>query len=339
MYEVKKLYLILESFLGESKNGYYDKEYQYQFPCPCCIGKYGSSETLKYNLEVNIKKGVFQCWKCSSEGEEMHGSIYRLIKMYANETILRDYKAAISSLRESELYKLHFTKDDFAEEVDISIGGDEVTLPPSFKLLSEEDKGAQRPIEYLRNRGVGWDIIKSKKIGYTSFHETEKKSSYRIIIPSYDINGELNYWVGRDYLMNPKRMKYDNPKVEKKDIIFNEVSLQWDADVTLVEGTFDHIVVPNSIPLLGMALNENFKVYWDLFSKANANINIFLDADAFNTVKEIYKRLNHGSLYGRIRYIPIEGGEDPSSIYQKYGKEGIISHLSRPMKIKEVYLV
>ena len=139
--------------------------------------------------------------------------------------------------------------------------------------------------------------------------------------------------------MNPKRMKYDNPKVEKKDIIFNEVSLQWDADVTLVEGTFDHIVVPNSIPLLGKALNENFKVYWDLFSKANANINIFLDADAFNTVKEIYKRLNHGSLYGRIRYIPIEGDEDPSSIYQKYGKEGIISHLSRPMKIKEVYLV
>ena len=94
----------------------------------------------------------------------MHGSIYRLIKMYANETILRDYKAAISSLRESELYKLHFTKDDFAEEVDISIGGNEVTLPPSFKLLSEEDKGAQRPIEYLKKRGVGWDIIKSKKI-------------------------------------------------------------------------------------------------------------------------------------------------------------------------------
>ena len=118
MYEIKKLYLILESFLGESKSGYYEKEYQYQFPCPRCIEKYGSADALKYNLEVNIKRGVFQCWKCSSEGEEMHGSIYRLIKMYGNDTILRDYKSTIASLRESELYKLHFSNDDFAEEKD-----------------------------------------------------------------------------------------------------------------------------------------------------------------------------------------------------------------------------
>ena len=338
MYEIKKLYLILESFLGESKSGYYEKEYQYQFPCPRCIEKYGSADALKYNLEVNIKRGVFQCWKCSSEGEEMHGSIYRLIKMYGNDTILRDYKSTIASLRESELYKLHFSKDDFAEEKDFSLGGSEISFPPSFKLIEKDIKGSERPLEYLQKRGVGWDIIESKKIGFTSFQETEKKSSFRVIIPSYDLNGDVNYWVGRDYLGNSKRMKYDNPKVEKKDIIFNELTLQWDDDITLVEGTFEHIVVPNSVPLLGEALNENFKLYWDLLTKANANINIFLDGDAFGTVKEIYKRLNHGSLYGRVRYIQVSGDDDPSSIYQRDGKRGIISHLSTPRKIKEQYL-
>lgn len=104
--------------------------------------------------------------------------------------------------------------------------------------------------------------------------------------------------------MNDKRVKYDNPKVEKKNIIFNEEKIQWDADITLVEGPFDHIVVPNSIPLLGKALNDGYKVYWDLLYKAKGKINIWLDGDAFQTVKETYSFLNHGDLNGRIRYIP-----------------------------------
>ena len=100
-----------------------------------------------------------------------------------------------------------------------------------------------------------------------------------IIIPSYNALGELNYWVGRDYLPPMRnehskvlngvsqiiphtysRLKYDNPKVEKKNIIFNEEKIQWDADITLVEGPFDHIVVPNSVPLLGKALNKEYKL-------------------------------------------------------------------------------
>ena len=168
-----------------------------------------------------------------------------------------------------------------------------------------------------------------------------KKYSYRVIIPSYNAIGELNYWVGRDYLpKNPKfeRTKYSNPKAEKKEIIFNEERIQWDADITLVEGAFDHIVVPNSIPLLGKALDKDYKLYWDIITKANAKVNIFLDGDAYGTVKEIYKLLNHGRLYDKVRYIPVGEKDDPSSLYQEGGYKKIAEHLANAQQIKEVYL-
>ena len=125
---------------------------------------------------------------------------------------------------------------------------------------------------------------------------------------------------------------------EKKEIIFNEDRIQWDADITLVEGAFDHIVVPNSIPLLGKALDKDYKLYWDIITKANAKVNVWLDGDAYGTVKEIYKLLNHGRLYDKVRYIPVGENDDPSSLYQKGGYKEIARHLSNAQQIKEVYL-
>jgi DNA primase len=246
----------------------------------------------------------------------------------------------LRSIRSSELYKLHF--DDFDTSV---VEKEDLKFPSSFKFFKKGEKYNYGAFKYLENRGIGWDIIERYKIGYTEKEEEidMKKYSYRVIIPSFNGFGDLNYWVGRDYLPKndkyPLRVKYDNPKVEKKNIIFNEEKIQWDANITLVEGPFDHIVVPNSIPLLGKSLNKEYKLYWNLITKFNGNsLNIFLDADAFSTVKEIYKFLNHGNLYGKVRYIPVEGDEDPSSLYQKGGYKEIARHLSNAQQIDEVYL-
>lgn len=341
--ELEKLYNILTVFLGEAKNGFDENTYQYQFPCPRCIDRDGYMEARKYNLEVNIQKQVFQCWKCSSMDEDMKGSITKLIRMYGNEKLLSEYKDIIRSIRDSELYKLHFNDSDFNIDTSI-IEKEDLKFPPSFRLFKKDGKNNYGALKYLQDRGIDWNIIERYKIGFTEREEDEKmrKYSYRVIIPSYNALGELNYWVGRDYL--PKsdkfnlRTKYANPQVKKTEIIFNEEKVNWDADITLVEGAFDHIVVPNSIPLLGKALDKDYKLYWDLITKANARINIFLDADAFSTVKELYKTLNHGKLYGRVRYIPVEGDEDPSSLYEKGGYKKIVEHLRNAQQIEEVYL-
>jgi DNA primase len=341
-HEIEKLYDILASFLGEAKNGFNESSFQYQFPCPRCIENKGQQEARKYNLEVNIQKQVFKCWSCSSEDDVMKGSVIKLIKMYGSDALLAEYKDTIRSIHESDLYKLHFNKDDFNIDTSMVVKED-LKLPSTFQLFDRNKRNHYSALKYVMERGLTWDILEKYKMGYTLREEDDgmKKYSYRVIIPSYDRLGELNYWVGRDFL--PKndqftRTKYANPKAEKTEIIFNEEKVQWDADITLVEGAFDHIVVPNSIPLLGKALDTDYKLYWELITRANAHINIFLDADAFQTVKQVYRLLNHGRLYDKIRYIPVGGDEDPSSLFEKGGYKAIVEHLRNARQIDEVYL-
>jgi len=330
-YFLQTLQGILSSFLGEPKRDI-NESGQLQFGCPKCAENFGNSELDKYNLEVNVRNGKFNCWKCSSVHDEMHGSVYKLIRMYGNETILKQYKDAIRDFKKSKLYELNFVTDDFADENQFEEEG--VRLPRTYHKLTETDT---KPIEYLKSRGIDWDIIEEYDIGVTAYEDKDKICSNRIILPSRSILGTIDYWTGRDYTKKSKQ-KYYNPKVERKDIIFNEYKLQMDADITLVEGPFDHIVVPNSVPLLGKQLKTDFAIYNKLMSYANANVNIFLDGDAFEDAKKIYALLNQGRLQGKVRYIPVNEEFDPSEIYRVYGKKGIITCLKNATTISNVYL-
>ncbi len=332
MDELGKIYTILVSFLGEAKNGFDGKNMQLQFACPRCIEHYGNSEEKKYNLEVNIQFQVFHCWKCiSSDDYEMKGTLRKLIKLYGNDRLLKEYMEIMNSIRSSKLYKPDFINTSVCKT-------EELTVPSNYHSLKKRVYGDERALKYLSKRGINARIINEFNIGFTSYDENNKIASNRIILPSYDKFGELNYWTGRDFTENNKRQKYFNPKVERKDIIFNEEKIEWDADITLVEGPFDHIVVPNSIPLLGKSLTTEYKLFWEILKNANANINIFLDADAFESVKKIYGLLNHGRLYGKIRYIPVGEDLDPSKIFEIGGNRLIVKYLHNATKIKEEYL-
>ena len=339
--EIIRMKNILDSFLGEPRQEL-TESYQLEYPCPKCVEKYGNGEVRKYNCSISLSLQKFNCWKCSDEGEKMSGSILKLIKLYGNDQLLKDYKEAVRSFRESDMYKLNFSDDDFNIDTK-SVEIDDLRLPKEYRQL-QRDKYVPKPvIEYLSKRGIGWDIIEKYNIGYTMFVKDSFIPSYRVYIPSYDKYGDLNYWTGRDYLNRENIVKYYNPKVERKSIIFNEEKLQWDADITLVEGPFDHIVVPNSVPLLGKVLNKEFKLYWEIINHAEANkdvkVNVFLDSDAYDSAKAIYKELNHGSLYGRVRYIPVAADLDPSKIYELYGYKGIVECLRAARKIDETELI
>jgi DNA primase len=213
-----------------------------------------------------------------------------------------------------------------------------LALPDMYIPFEKGKMCPKKPLEYLQERGIGWDIIEKYNIGYTSYNPNHRDISNRIILPSHNADGKINYWTGRDYSGYCKNQKYFNPKVERKNIIFDEDKIQWDADITLVEGPFDHIVVPNSIPLLGKSLKNDFYLYQKLVLSANANINIFLDNDAKNDALTVYKLLNQGRLYNKIRYICADSGKDPSDIYRERGKKGIIENLRKATKINEVFL-
>lgn len=310
---------ILENCLGSPKK-HNTNTCQISFDCPVCSyeikGLYNGDG--KGNLEVNYNFNVFKCWACS-ETHQTHGTIYKLIKQYGNKELLKKYKLVTPDI-------IQYHKPNAEKK---TIDG----LPNEFIPLTIErdEKGYKSAITYLSKRGIGLDIIERYNIGYCPYGEY----GGRIIFPSYDIYGDVNYYSGRSYDKFNK-LKYKNPDVSKSEIIFNEGLINWDSNVYLVEGVFDHIVVPNSLPLLGKVISD------DLFGKvvknAECKVIILLDSDAYEDSIKLYKRLNSTKLMGRVLIIKLPNGYDISDVNQRLGKKGVINILSTAKKIKESLL-
>jgi hypothetical protein len=295
---------IFESFLGDVRK-HNEHTGQISFDCPACaIDKDMAEGDGKGNLEINYHKGVYKCWACQ-DINGMHGSIVKLIRKYGSAKHLRDYMLVKPDSSE------FFTKED--KEII-------VTLPEEYKKLSEcgaNDYSANYALRYLRNRGITNEIIEDFEIGYAS----RGKYFNRIIIPSYDSYGDLNYFISRWYGKEYNKLKYLNPSAEKQEIIFNEGKINFDSTIYLVEGVMDHIVVPNSVPLLGKIVSA--KLFDTLNEKAMANVVVVLDGDAKDDAKNLYASLNSFNLKNRIKVAFCPINHDPSSIYEKLGANGI----------------
>jgi DNA primase len=304
---------ILEDFLGETRK---HNEYsgQVSFDCPACSAEKGIVDgDGKGNLEINYNRNVYKCWSCA-ETNNMSGSVIKLLKKYGGKNSLRDY-LLVRPDADNIIEKEH--KDII------------VTLPEGYKKISEvtiKDYNYNLALKYLRERGITDKIIREFNIGYTNKGEFFN----RIIIPSYDSDNKLNYFIARWFSPKYTKLKYINPTTEKQEIIFNENKINFDSTIYLCEGVFDHIVIPNSIPLLGKFISE--KLLELLYEKANCNIIIVLDSDAVKDAINLYKTLNFGNLTDRIKICVPSINEDPSSIYQKLAYKGIISLLRTSRK-------
>lgn len=325
-----KLLSILESVFGESKNGCSDNG-QVQFHCPNCE-PYGGS---KFNLEVNFRLGKFNTWCCP----EHKGKISNLIKVYGNSETLKQYFNEIKDIKNSKLYQLNFGDNDFENE---DFGEEIYEIPKCCERLNKNNYEHKDAFYYLYNRGINDTIIKKYNIHCTTWCDDWKMRN-RIIFPSYDKFGNLNYWQGRYYGNSNSKFitKYYNMDIDKKNIIFNEKLIQssYDGNIVLVEGVTDHIVTPSSIPMMGKVLMRDSYLYKELIKRCNGNIIIFLDGDATKDVKKIYKLLNTGKLYNKIYYIPINNMElDPSKIYQIGGHKLISKYLRTAKQFNEIEL-
>ncbi len=150
---------------------------------------------------------------------------------------------------------------------------------------------------------VRGEIIKKYNIGFCD----RGSHTGRIVVPSYNSEGELNFFVSRSW--NPKaKLKYKNPEAAKDFLIFNESLIDWKKDIYLVEGVFDGFFLDNSIALLGKYVNDNL---WEmLYTKAKKNIIVCLDGDAYGDAKNIYDKLNGGNLYGRVKLVKLPKDKD-----------------------------
>jgi len=305
---------ILEDFLGDHKKHNPDKG-QISFDCPACANDKGLPDgDGKGNLEVNYEKGVFKCWACAQQNN-MSGGLKYLISRYGDPKHLREFKVFAPN------YQFH------KEKGEVKVMSE---LPKEYLPLTEEypyDIDYNMAIRYLTKRRVSMDIIKKHKLGFIK----EGEYAGRVIIPSQSNEDTINYFVGRAY--GKVKPKYLNPDIEKQTIVFNEKLINWDATIYLVEGGFDHIVIPNSITLLGKYMYD--KLLKLLIDKAMGYIVVVLDGDAEDDAKDLYRILNTGRLRGRIRIILLPEKLDISLINEKYGRVGLLRYLKTAYKLKE----
>ena len=101
-------------------------------------------------------------------------------------------------------------------------------------------------------------------------------------------------------------MKYKNPPVSK-DIIFNELLIDWEEPIVLVEGIFDAVQAKNSIPLLGSTISVNSNLFNKIIEHSST-VYFALDKDAENkSFKIINMFVEHGI---EVFKINIDGYED-----------------------------
>lgn len=290
--EYEPIIEILEDIFGDYKL-HSDYKGQISFDCPVCSYdiKQLDHGDGKGNLEINYRRGVYKCWSCA-ETHDTHGSIYRLVKKYGNP---RQNKKFLLLMPEEvdevkRIYKKVYLPKEFISFKDVSQG---LKLTPQFK----------QAWNYIKKRNITDEMIAKFNIGfcYTGLYEN------RIIIPSYDTELTLNYFIARSYLSKTK-LKYKNPEVQKEIIIWNEHLINWEERLYIVEGAFDSIFVPNSIPMLGKFMSDN--LFKTIYTSAKKDIVIVLDPDAWNDATKLYHKMNCGKLMGRVFVVKLEGNED-----------------------------
>ena len=277
------LVTLVNSVLGSGKS---TARNNYAYHCPFC---HHHKPKLEVNLTENREgKNPWHCWACDVRGTTIY-SLFKQIKVDSNKY--------------GELKSLVKTSKSIKETQVVS----SVSLPNEFISLSTgdlNDISARHARAYLKSRNISkYDIIKYN-IGYC------KSGLYNnmIIIPTYNKEGQLNYFTARSFEKEPY-IKYRNPSASR-DIIPNEHLINWNIPIVLCEGLFDAIAIKrNAIPLLGKNIQSSLmkKIVTSLVDK----IYIALDRDA---IKQALKFCEKLMAEGKEVYLVDLQDKDPSEM-------------------------
>ena len=243
---MNKLIHLLERTLN-SRSKKLTKQDEYMFFSPF-VSHY------KPKLQINMSSQKWHCWVSNQGGY----SLYSLFK-----------KINADSRYFNELKDIVFVPTKKEEKESNVI----VSLPREYQSLTSKSKSLfyKHAMNFLTKRGLDNIDIKKYKLGFCDNGVYQN----RIINPSYDENGILNYFVGRSFMGG---MKYKNPNVSR-DIVPFEWFIAWSYPIVLCEGVFDAISIrTNAIPMLSKKPSKSLLI--KIFEKKVKTIYIALDDDA-----------------------------------------------------------
>jgi len=264
---------------------------EYEFFCPNC-------HHHKKKLQVNLQHSLFHCWVCEYKAK----SAYSFFKKFFPDC-LHHFKNEKNSLKFTEIDYGYNEQEN--EKYDDGI----LKLPPEYTPLFDNSNANTQALRYLKNRGIENGSIKKYQIGFCE----NGKYRNRIIIPSFDKNNKLNYFIART-IEKENHKRYDNPPIDHVSIIPLESTIDWTYKITVCEGMFDAIRIDhNSIPLLGKNIDFN----WLLFQKlkeSKVDVYLALDNDMAG-IKAMIKISRTFLEYGmNCYYVDISPYHDPAEI-------------------------
>ncbi len=253
-----RLTQLIESILGKGK---VTNKGNIAHHCPFCQSR---QKKLEVQSVTNDKgENPWHCWVCNKSGK-------KLTSLFKALNVGRDKIA--------ELYKVLSIQPKYSSnQIDSTFQSTTaIDLPKEYIPLFKTSESIEykNAIHYLRSkRKITLSEIVKYNIGYCESGEYAKK----IIIPSYDEFGKLNYFVGRAYY-EAESFKHKNPEVSKNCVGF-ELFINWSLPLVLVEGSFDAIAVRrNAIPLFGKTISEDLRK--KIIENKVSQLYICLDKDA-----------------------------------------------------------
>tara|TARA_Y100000114_G_scaffold123033_1_gene118514 strand:+ start:1130 stop:2032 length:903 start_codon:yes stop_codon:yes gene_type:complete len=231
------------------------------FFCPFC-------HHHKPKLQISLLSQKWHCWVCNKKGR----SLYTLLKL------IKAPKALIDEVRE---YKPKYKKEVQQSK--------DLFLPKEVQSFFYGNNSVyyKQAVQFLKDRKLDVEEIARYGLLYCA----EGEYAERIIIPSYDKDGILNYFTARSF--TGSNYKYKNPRVSR-DVIGFELFVNWSEPIVLCEGPFDAMSIKrNAIPLFGKTIPKELlkKIY-----KENVKeIYIVLDEDAReDSIKIVDKLMKDG---------------------------------------------
>jgi len=265
-----RLLSLLESVLGSSKKTSGDN---YAFYSPFV-------EHYKPKLEINIGlnsngDNPWHCWVSDEKGKTIR-SLFRKLKV--SKDVWDEHNSIFSR-------KYRYSNNEASNEVSNQV----VQLPKEYIPLWKSSTSIIRnhALNYLSRRGVTPSEIIKYQIGYCE----EGVYKHKVIVPSYDRYGKLNYFVGRSFYDGG--FKHKNPDVSK-DVIGFDMFVNWDLPIVICEGVFDAMAIRmNAIPLFGKSPQSELQK--EIIGRGVSKVYMALDSDAFeNSLRFAETLMNEG---------------------------------------------
>ena len=275
---------LLEQVLGKGKK---TSGNNYSFFSPF-VSHY--KPKLEIDLSVNSKnKNFWHCWVSNEKGRTIQ-SLFKRIRVDRQH-----YETLNRILKTKALHTWNHT-DEKEEELRLP---QEFIRLTDFGSIKDITTGMQirQAVSYLKSRGILPTDIFRYNIGYCP------SGIYggRIIVPSYDENFNLNFFVSRT-IFEDVNAKYKNPPVSK-DVVGFESFINWNEPITLVEGVFDAITARfNAIPLFGKIVQPLLKER--ILIRKPPKVIVALDNDATKDAIKICEWLVSNGIKTSIAKLP-----------------------------------